>query len=62
MQFNQPIEDNNTGLVTNYTGLVGDLYNGFTDIGWANLFIRDERRAIFDYTDTYRDMLVLFGF
>ena len=45
----QPTEDGK-----NFTGLVGDLYNGFTDIGWANFFIRDDRRAIHDYTDTYR--------
>ena len=32
---------------------MGDLSNGFTDIGWANLFIRDDRRAIMDFTDTY---------
>ena len=47
----QPTEDGK-----NFTGLVGDLSNDFTDIGWANLFIRDDRRAIMDFTDTYRDM------
>ena len=52
----QPTEDGK-----NFTGLVGDLSNDFTDIGWANLFIRDDRRAIMDFTDTYRDMSC-FGF
>ena len=27
----------------NFTGLVGDLFNGFSDIGWANIFFNYER-------------------
>ena len=37
----------------NFTGLVGDLFNEYTDIGWANLFFSLERSQIIDYTDPY---------
>ena len=37
----------------NFTGLVGDLFNGYSDIGWANLFFSLERSQFIDYTDPY---------
>ena len=37
----------------NFTGLVGDLFNEYTDIGWANLFFSLERSQIIDYTEPY---------
>ena len=37
----------------NFTGLVGDLLNGFSDIGWANLFFNLDQAKIMDYTDAY---------
>ena len=37
----------------NFTGLVGDLFNEYTDIGWANLYFSMERSQIMDYTDPY---------
>ena len=37
----------------NFTGLVGDLYNGYTDIGWANLFSTPARIEAIDLTDPY---------
>ena len=38
----------------NFTGLVGDLFNGFSDIGWANLFFNYERSNFIDYSDPYK--------
>ena len=38
----------------NFTGLVGDLLNKYTDIGWANLFFSLERSQFIDYSDPYR--------
>ena len=38
---------------SNFTGLVGDLFNGYSDIGWANLFFSLERLAFIDFTDPY---------
>ena len=37
----------------NFTGLVGDLFNGYTDIGWANLFFSLSRSQVIDYSDAY---------
>lgn len=37
----------------NFTGLVGDLFNGFSDIGWANLFFNYERSNFIDFSDPY---------
>ena len=37
----------------NFTGLMGDLYNGYTDIGWANLFNTPVRRQAIDLTTPY---------
>ena len=37
----------------NFTGLVGDLLNGYSDIGWANLFFNLDQSKIMDYTDAY---------
>ena len=37
----------------NFTGLMGDLYNGYSDIGWANLFNTPVRRAAIDLTTPY---------
>ena len=37
----------------NFTGLVGDLFNGYSDIGWANLFFSLQRSQFIDYTDPY---------
>lgn len=44
-----PLGDKNN----NYTGLVGDLFNGYSDIGWANLFVNQKRAKMMDYTDAY---------
>ena len=37
----------------NFSGLVGDLFNEYTDIGWANLFINLEMAQFTDYSDAY---------
>ena len=37
----------------NFTGLMGDLYNGYSDIGWANLFNTPVRREAIDLTVPY---------
>ena len=37
----------------NFTGLVGDLFNKYTDIGWADLFFSLERSQFIDYTNLY---------
>ena len=37
----------------NFSGLVGDLFNGYTDIAWAQLFFTLERSQFIDYTDAY---------
>ena len=37
----------------NFTGLIGDLYNGYSDIGWANLFNTPVRREAIDLTVPY---------
>ena len=37
----------------NFTGLMGDLYNGYSDIGWANLFDTPLRREAVDVTASY---------
>lgn len=37
----------------NFTGLVGDLFNKFSDIGWANLFFNYERSKFIDYSEPY---------
>ena len=37
----------------NFTGLMGDLYNGYSDIGWANLFNTPVRREAIDLTAPY---------
>ena len=37
----------------NFTGIVGDLLNGHSDIGWANMFFTQERSQIIDYSDPY---------
>jgi hypothetical protein len=29
------------------------LYNGFSDIGWANLFATEEQKQMFDMTKPY---------
>ena len=34
----------------NYTGLLGDLYNDWCDVGWANLWDRESHRATADLT------------
>ena len=39
----------------NFTGLVGDLQNWWTDVGWANLFITPARAKYIDYTSSYRN-------
>ena len=39
---------------TNFTGLVGDLFNGYSDVGWANLFFNSQRTQLIDFTDPYR--------
>jgi hypothetical protein len=38
----------------NWTGLIGDLYNGFTDVAWAGLFVMPERKELFDYTEVIK--------
>ena len=37
----------------NFSGLVGDLLNGYSDIGWANLFFNLDQAQVMDYTDAY---------
>ena len=37
----------------NYTGLIGDLYNNWCDIGWANLYDTDMHRATADLSVPY---------
>ena len=37
----------------NFSGLVGDLFNEYSDIGWANLFFNLERSMFMDYSDAY---------
>ena len=37
----------------NFSGLVGDLLNGYSDIGWANLFFNLDQAKVMDYTDAY---------
>ena len=37
----------------NFSGIVGDLLNGYSDIGWANMFYTQERSQIIDYIDPY---------
>ena len=37
----------------NFSGLVGDLFNGYTDVAWAQLFFTLERSRFIDYTDAY---------
>ena len=37
----------------NFTGLMGDLFNGYSDIGWANLFDTPLRREAMDVTASY---------
>ena len=37
----------------NFSGLVGDLFNEYTDIGWANLFFNLEKAQFMDYSDAY---------
>ena len=37
----------------NYTGLIGDLYNGWCDIGWANLFDTEMHRNTADLSVPY---------
>ena len=37
----------------NFTGLVGDLFNEYTDVGWGNLFFSMERSQIIDCTYPY---------
>ena len=37
----------------NFTGLMGDLFNGYSDIGWANLFDTPLRREAVDVTASY---------
>ena len=37
----------------NFTGLGGDLFNKFSDIGWANLFFNYERSKFIDYSEPY---------
>ena len=34
----------------NYTGLLGDLYNDWCDVGWANIWDRESHRATADLT------------
>ena len=41
----------------NYSGLVGDLQNWWSDVGWANLFITAGRAKYIDYTSPYRNDL-----
>jgi hypothetical protein len=38
----------------NLSGLVGDLFNGYSDVGWANLYNTPDRRDYIDYTDAYK--------
>ena len=37
----------------NYTGLLGDLHNGWCDVGWANLFDTEMHRAVADLSVPY---------
>jgi hypothetical protein len=46
--WGDPIQGEN-----NFTGLLGDLYNGFSDIGIANLFDVPEYRKAMDVTNPY---------
>ncbi len=36
-----------------YTGLLGDLQHSVAEIGWANLFITNDRARVMDFTDWY---------
>ena len=36
-----------------FSGLVGDLFNGFSDIAWANLFFNMERSKFINFSDPY---------
>ena len=36
-----------------WSGLMGALQTGQADIGWANLFITEQRKELFDFTDGY---------
>ena len=47
-KWGNPVENG-----SNFTGLVGDLFNGYSDIGWANLFFSLQRSQFIDYTDPY---------
>ncbi len=35
---------------TNFTGLVGDLLNGFSDVGWANIFVGYDYKKYMAFT------------
>ena len=37
----------------NFSGLVGDLFNGYSDIGWANIFFNYERSTFIDLGEPY---------
>lgn len=37
----------------NFTGLLGDMFNGYSDVGWANLFDTPARRKALDVTEAY---------
>ena len=52
------VKANGTGLT--FSGMIGDLQRGMTDIGWANLFVNYERTKVMDYTVTYRTDLACF--
>ena len=47
--WGNPVDDRKK----NFTGLVGDLVNGYPDVGWANLFFNLDQSKIMDYTDAY---------
>ena len=39
-----------------WSGLIGALQTGQADVGWANLFITEDRKAFIDYSDWYNSV------
>ncbi len=38
---------------TSFPGVFGDLQRGVAEIGWANLYVMEQRRDILEFTDWY---------
>lgn len=37
----------------NSTGIFGEMYNGFSDVSWGQLYLTDKKLAVMDMTASY---------